>query len=301
MSVTDSAGRQADTLRPEDFRVYEDNTEQRLQYFVPVIAPYNVMLLLDRSGSMTGKWDFMQRVAEAFMRQLRHGDRISVSMFAEEVQTALDWHVVGSGPSPLLVDFTPQWRPAGSTRFYGSVKKVLEDRLKRPQSRHALIVLTDGRDSWLYTQLARWNRLVPADRDGGFQSLRNAARRQRTPVYFVALNTDRNQELNVGGNDEYINLQKIFPNSHLPLSYLEAVRQRMEHLAELTGGRVFYPKSLDEVIGLHSEIGRSLAASYSLGYVSANSTQDGSYRRIRVEVLQPGHRVVVSREGYTAR
>jgi VWFA-related protein len=143
--------------------------------------------------------------------------------------------------------------------------------------------------------------MLDASDDRGFQRALRAARDQRIPVYFVALNTDRNFEPNPLGGDEFRNLQKIFPNSPAPQHFLEQVRTRMEQVAEVSGGRLLYPDAMEDIIHLYDQIGRELGMSYSVGYVPSDSATNGSFRRIEVRTLTAGLRVTQSRTGYYAR
>ena len=67
------------------------------------------------------------------------------------------------------------------------------------------------------------------------------------------------------------------------------------------GGRVIFPKTIEDIIPLYEQIGRELGTSYSLGYLSSDSRTDGSFRRIEVRVRDGGLRTFQSRMGYYAK
>src|SRR5690349_3703774 len=67
VSVTDSAGKNVSNLTLDDFQVYENGVRQKIDAFSPVSAPYNVLLLFDRSGSTEHKWQFMLRAVAGFI------------------------------------------------------------------------------------------------------------------------------------------------------------------------------------------------------------------------------------------
>ena len=117
------------------------------------------------------------------------------------------------------------------------------------------------------------------------------------PLYFVAMNTDRNRT--VTPNDgEYDRVARTLGPAAAD-SYLAGVRIRMERLAEETGGRILYPQTLPEVAPLYEAIGRELGLSYSLGYTPKNRVSDGKLRRIEVRVRKEGLKVTQSRDSYT--
>src|SRR5688500_3103926 len=80
VTVFDRDGRHISTLGRPDFRVCEDGIEQEIEYFETVEKPFTALLLLDRSGSMSG--DFRLQLADAanvFVKQLRPDDQILAS------------------------------------------------------------------------------------------------------------------------------------------------------------------------------------------------------------------------------
>lgn len=75
----------------------------------------------------------------------------------------------------------------------------------------------------------------------------------------------------------------------------------LRDLARATGGRDYRPVSEPEVVAAFRDIGTRIRQGYSLGYVSSNAAADGTRRRIGVEVLAPGRRIVVhTRNAYVA-
>jgi hypothetical protein len=117
----------------------------------------------------------------------------------------------------------------------------------------------------------------------------------------VAFNTDKNFEPNQIGGDEFKALQKIFPNSDIADRYLNGVRARMEELADVSGGRSLYPERLEDIVPLYGQVGTELGISYTLAYVSSNSTVDGTYRQIEVRARDERLKLKQSRSGYYAK
>jgi Ca-activated chloride channel family protein len=61
----------------------------------------------------------------------------------------------------------------------------------------------------------------------------------------------------------------------------------LEDLANLTGGRAFFPSSVYDLEGICAQIGLDLKNQYVLGYRSLNSSNDGKWRKVRVKVNTP--------------
>src|SRR5207237_9002226 len=114
-------------------------------------------------------------------------------------------------------------------------------------------------------------------------------------------NTDRNLESNTLGADEYQRLQIIYPRSPVPEQYLEGVRNRMEEIAEVSAGRILYPKTIEEIVPLYQQIGREIGMSYTLGYVSSRTEKTPVFRQIEVRTRNGSLHVTQSRDKYYAR
>jgi Ca-activated chloride channel family protein len=76
----------------------------------------------------------------------------------------------------------------------------------------------------------------------------------------------------------------------------------LKQLAKDTGGDVFLPQSLKEVVPICERIARDIRNQYTIAYVPANRKQDGTYRVLQVKASAPGrgHLSVRTRAGYHA-
>lgn len=297
VSVTDPAGRPVDGLGPDDFEVFENGIPQTVRYFGPSTAPYHAYLLVDVSGSTENKRNFMQEAIRGFVGSLAPADLVSVGVFGHALVRIRDWAPPGRSAVEALDPIIDQEPMAGTTEFYKSLDEVMKGAFEDIPERKAVIVLTDGRDTSLYTELARRSRLLDIEDDQMFQSVYRRAASSGVALYFVAVNTDQNLEPNNEGADEYRNLGVIFGDSALPELYLEQVRLRMERLAAVSGGKVFFPQSIADVREPFEEIARSLSGAYSLGYAPEDGAGDES-RRITVRLRSLPYAVRQSRTEY---
>jgi len=80
----------------------------------------------------------------------------------------------------------------------------------------------------------------------------------------------------------------------------ERLQARIRQMAELTGGRAFFPSSVEELDAAYAQLLTELKAQYFLGYAPSASKPAGTWRRLDVRVKQPGLRVR-ARPGYLAR
>jgi Ca-activated chloride channel family protein len=300
VTAHDSSGNTIKDLPADAFGLYENGVRQTVRYFLPVSAPYDILLLFDRSGSTQDKWPLMQRAVAGFITNLRQQDRIAIATFDSDFEMQQQW--TADRKSALLT--LPQLLQAsriGETNFYDAVVQGLRREFRKERGRRALVVLTDGRDTSFYKDVVNRNRVLDSKDERRFQNAMKAARTERIPIYVIGFNTDKNLQPNVSGGDEYRRLRTLFPDSDIPKRYLVGVRQRIEQLAEVSGGRVLFPETLEDIVPLYQQIGRELGTSYSLGYVSSNTAKDGSFRRIEVRTTRDGLQFSQSRDGYYAQ
>lgn len=67
----------------------------------------------------------------------------------------------------------------------------------------------------------------------------------------------------------------------------QEARIALEALSDASGGRAFFPQTVDEIPALTENIARELRELYTLGYVPTNAGRDGSWRSVRVYVPMP--------------
>jgi len=81
-------------------------------------------------------------------------------------------------------------------------------------------------------------------------------------------------------------------------------RRAMSRLAEATGGLAFFPEEVGDVETICTQIAHDIRNQYTLAYYPSNARKDGTYRRVRVEVIPPrgrGKLMVRTRTGYYAQ
>ena len=67
-------------------------------------------------------------------------------------------------------------------------------------------------------------------------------------------------------------------------------KKALRDLAEHTGGRAFFPKQQQDLTAAFAEIEQELRSQYLLAYSSTNKQRDGSFRKLSIEVTNPGLR-----------
>ena len=143
--VSDRDGRYIPGLKREDFKLYDNNTQQTLSFFDAAEEPLNVALLLDTSRSTQGVLDDIKKAAKNFLKELRPQDRAMIVCFDYDI------HKLSALTSDRKV-LEQAIKQAEVGEFFGTmlndaVLESIERDLKPINGRKAIILLTDGEDA----------------------------------------------------------------------------------------------------------------------------------------------------------
>jgi Ca-activated chloride channel homolog len=147
VSVMDRDGRYIFDLKQEDFRIYEGGVEQQIAHFSSVEQPFTVVLLMDSSSSTVSYLDQIREAASAFITQLRPRDSVLPITFDGMVHPLL---YKGTSDRTFLNAALAKMRSDegnNGTRLYDAVDFSYQ-LLKRVRGRKAIILFTDGEDTW---------------------------------------------------------------------------------------------------------------------------------------------------------
>ncbi len=142
-NVTDRDDRPILNLHKEDFRLFDDSTEQKIESFSIDQAPVSLGIVFDASGSMRNKIDKSFRAVEQFLRTSLPGDEYFLVQFADVPK--------------LLVPFTRDTeeitgslgliRPQGWTAMFDAICLAVNQMRHAKNPRKALLILSDGGDN----------------------------------------------------------------------------------------------------------------------------------------------------------
>ena len=288
VTVRDSQGRLVNNLTRGDFRVFEDSSEQPLSDIALRQVPVDAVLMVDASSSVASNLDDFRRAAEGFADRLDKEDRLSLIKFDDRVELLQDWTQSRFQFHRAL----NRIEPGMFTRFNDALMLAARDQFAKGKSRRAIIILSDGIDS-----------------GRGTATLEAAAQmllKSQVTVYIVS-NTEisrasKRAELDnlLAGPDNTIRFNQLhIDDLKEGLRVLDVSEQRLEQLAEVTGGRLYKPKSFDALDGIYAEVADELRHQYAIYYTPLNKTRDGGFRKVRVEMTNPSYEAT-TRVGYFA-
>jgi VWFA-related protein len=277
VSVVDrSTNRGVNNLSKGDFRLYEDNATQEILHFESSSAPFNLVLLIDLSGSTANVVELIKSAASHFVDAARPFDRIGVITFAG------DQAVV----SPLTTDraalhqrINDIRRPDGSTKLYDSFSFAMNEvfRQAKDSRRNAIVVISDGLDSVMPNVTGEGSRLT-------YQEVLRQAREFDGVIYTIWTETQSYEPLSPGDIQ-----QATFDLAH----------DQMKEIADEGGGAFYECFKLEDLAGSYDRVVADLGTLYTLSYRPTNKVRDGSWRAIRVTVSRPGA-VARGKRGYFA-
>ena len=264
-------------LEQKDFAVFENGEPQEISFFASAEAPFDLVLLLDLSGSTADKIKLIRTSSKRFVDAARPGDRIAIVTFTEDVQVVsrltLDREALKTSIDQIA-------KPRGGTNFWDALRFVLEHIVGQSRvegRRSAIVVMTDGVD----------NALPDVFGDGSvttFAELIEIVRRSDTIVLPIYLDT----------------VKEGRHNGTPPSAYAQA-QQQLSELAAESGNTVYQARKVEDLNGAYAQVIRDLATVYSIGYRPANRVRDGSWRAVAVQLVGRPDLVARARRGYYAK
>src|SRR5262249_8179877 len=147
VSVTNRVGVALSNLKKEDFDVAENGEQQKIEFFQPSTAPFNLVLALDLSGSIKDKLDVIKSAALRFLDVVGPQDRVAIVTFTDQIRVVSQ---LTSDREELKRRIKLVDRSQGGTAFYEAMWFALVDTLRGTGGqRNAIVVMTDGVDSSL--------------------------------------------------------------------------------------------------------------------------------------------------------
>jgi VWFA-related protein len=274
-------------LQPTNFRVYEDGVPQKIVNFQRTKAAITAVLLCEFAST---NWYFvrdMREAAYAFAQQLQPDDYIAVVTYDLKTQILTDFtqdkrQVYESLNSLTIPGFS-------ETDMFDAVYSTL-DRLSRIEGRKYVVLIASGYDSFSKINLDKVLAKIKA-----------------TPNVTI-FSVGTGQFARITGNAR----SGMFGPKQI--DYLQADNQ-MSTFARMTGGMSFFPRFQGEMPDIFHSINDSIRNQYVLTYTPTNAKQDGTYRKIRVELVDnegqplkmqdekhhPMKYDIIARDGYKAK
>lgn len=293
--TTKDGGQFVPGLKKDNFRVVEDGVPQQIKNFTVSQAPITAVLLVEFAST---NYVFMTQALQAsyaFANTLKKDDWVAVAYYD------MNPHI--------LVDFTQDKKAVygalnelripgfAETNLFDALYDTL-DRLDRVEGKKYVILVTTGIDTFSKLTLDKIMKKIKDTKDVTIFPI---------SVGFIVR--------------EWCDVHPGYcRNAHgmgIPVGHMDYLQgdNEMRTFAAMTGGRAYFPRFEGELPELFGDISNDIRNQYTLSYSPTNTKLDGTYRKLKVEVVADGggplkvrdqkgkdHKIdVVAREGYTAK
>jgi VWFA-related protein len=273
----------------QHFKVLEDGVPQKIISVTKSKAPITAVLLVEFAAT---NYNFMMDALNssyAFATTLQPQDWVAVVEFDMKTHVLMDFTqdkqaIFGALNTLRIPGFS-------ETNIFDAMYDTL-DRLDRVPGHKELVVVASGRDTFSKLTLD--------------QILKKIKTTPNVTIYTICT-----------GEAFLERVQALGPNTERNspiMDYLQAKNQ-MGAFARMTGGRSYSPRLMGELPDIFREVAQAIRDQYTITYKPTNVKQDGTYRKLKVELVGPDEKpllikdeknkeikyTIVARDGYTAK
>jgi VWFA-related protein len=287
--VTTKSGQFVPGLKKDNFRLYEDGSPQEIANFTVSKAPITAVLLVEYGAT---RYSFMidaLRASYAFANTLTKEDWVAITYYDMQPHILTDF----TQDKRAIYGALNQLRIPGfsETNLFDALYDTL-DRLDRIEGKKYIILITTGFDSFSRLTLDQITKKVKNTKD--------------VTIFPISVGQIARILGGAGNRGAGIHASEM--------DYLQADNE-MRTFAAITGGRAYFPRFAAEYGEDFQDIGQDIRNQYSLTYHPTNNKLDGTYRKLKVQVVAPDggplkvkdqkgkeQKIdIVARDGYTAK
>jgi Ca-activated chloride channel homolog len=258
-TVADKKGKFVTNLKREDFKVFEDDKMQNITNFSSETdLPLTIALLVDTSGSIRDKLRFEEEAAiEFFYSTLKRGKDRACVI---SFDSGVDLLQDFTDDPEKLANKVRQIRAGGGTALYDAIYLAVTKQLAGQSGRRIVILITDGDDNSSRISLT--------------ETL-EAAQKNDVTIYTISTNS----------------------SAYFGSKEQERGDKTLKKFSEETGGKAFFPLKIQDLASSFLDIHDELRSQYQIGYRTNNTRQDGTFRKIRIDVADRKYKAR-ARAGY---
>src|ERR1022692_3900503 len=261
VQVLDNHGNPIPNIPRDKFRILEDNVPQTLTQYSVSEAPMTVAMVIEFSARYQAYysqgWGQTLTASYGFVSTLKPEDYVAV--IAYDLNTTI--------LSDFTNDRTKTMEAMARLRIPGFSESNMfdalvdtADRMSKIEGRKAILLIASGIDTF--------SKLT-------YDKARKGLQEAGVPVYSI----------------EMLQIQRIMAESRMSatqnLDFLQGDNE-LKTFAKETGGQAFFPRFQGDLPGVFHAISQSLRNQYSLGYSPNNQAKDGKFRKLTVQLVNPG-------------
>jgi len=281
-------------LKKENFRVMEDGVPQQIKNFAVSQAPITAVLLVEFASTNYFFMTDALRASYSFANSLKKDDWVAVAYYDMQPHILVDF----TQDKKAVYGALNQLRIPGfaETNLFDALYDTL-DRLDRVEGKKYVILVTTGIDTFSKLTLDKIMKKIKDTKD--------------VTIFPISVGFLLRECFDSGRCRGYSHSFGIPVDR---MDYLQGDNE-MRTFAAMTGGRAYFPRFEGELPELFGDISSDIRNQYTISYSPSNTKLDGTYRKLKVEVVAPDggplkvkdqkgkdHKLdVVAREGYTAK
>jgi len=291
--VTTKTGEFIPGLKKDNFRLFEDGAPQAISSFNVSKAPITAVLLVEYASTNYGFMIQALQASYSFANTLQKDDWIAVAYYDMLPHILVDF----TQDKKAVYGALNQLRIPGfsETNLFDALYDTL-DRLDRVEGKKYVILVTTGVDTFSKLTLDKIMKKVKDTKD--------------VTIFPVSVGWIIREMYEARGRAAPHGMGIPVSN----MDYLQADNE-MRTFAAMTGGRAYFPRFEGEMPELFRDISNDIRNQYSITYRPTNDKLDGTYRKLKVQVVAPDggplkvkdqkgkeQKIeVVARDGYTAK
>lgn len=246
VTVTDVKNHPVVDLAKQNFKLFDGESEGKIQYFDSEDTPLSVGILVDLSSSMGDKIDAVRQAADEFFKNANPADDYFVITFADKPKLLADTTESFEDIHAALAAAKPKGNTALADAIYMGLAKLRSAKYKRK----ALLIISDGGDN---------------NSRHGLRQIKKLARESDSQIYAI----------DVCDAPSLLITQKLEERFG---------RMWLTDVTESTGGRTIALDNSAGIPAAAARASVELRNQYILGYRPAPATQDHKWRKIKVRV-----------------
>jgi VWFA-related protein len=285
VAIMDKSGRFIPDIPKASFRVLEDNVPQQVTGFTAHgEAPMTVAIVVEFSNLFQSyysrTWFQTLQLVWGFASTLKPEDYVAVIAYDMKTEILSDFTTNRMETQEALHRMTiPAWHEAN---LFDAIADTA-DRMSGIEGRKAILLISSGVDTF--------SKLT-------FDKTRKILQESGVPIYAISLMQALRIQMGPRGDS---------------IGFLQADSE-MRTFASETGGQAFFPRFEGEYGTIFQQIHQSLRDQYVLTYSPSNKTHDGTYRKIKVQLVdhegnpialkdekgKPLKYTIIAKQGYKA-
>jgi VWFA-related protein len=260
VAILDNKGRFIPGIQSNYFRVLEDNVPQQIKSVTAGEAPMTVAMVIEFSNKFQQYWGSAWyqtlQLAWGFASTLKPQDYVAVVAYDIKPEILSDFTTDRQKTHEALGRLTiAAWSEAN---LFDAITDTAE-RMQDIEGRKAILLISSGIDTF--------SKIT-------FDQCRKKLQDAGVPIYGIGLM----QALRI------MMESRMSPIANM--DFLQADNQ-MRTFSKETGGQAYFPRFQGEDPQIFQDIHQALASRYVINYESSNKKHDGTYRKVKVELVNP--------------